>query len=157
MRFDHNLFLADDDYYRPYFVGPGPFIYIDNDRSQWRAHIAQYKHGIKDGHRLDRYCIYPKYLTQRLMVLHNNQTESFSLGALLLDSMSVYTKDLSLNGIMFTNEHAKMINADLAYLMSIINRCIQKYGEEQVLIAEPWDSKFSLVNGLDRIYPAQQA
>ena len=133
-RFNHNVYVTHtrDKQHE------GPFIYIDNDRSQWKVEVLNYRHGLTLNNRLKDVCIFPRELSKRVLLLAQSQDSSFSLGKLVLRSMSAYEDALYLNGPMFTEDLAEVMDANVRYLGSVISRCIAERGEDAVLIPEPW-------------------
>jgi hypothetical protein len=150
-RFDHGIFAVNSsNLERPDVVQP--LAYLDNDRSQWKRsmRVAQ------RGQHLTEFCIFPKQLANRLRVLHQYQTQDFSLGQLVMQSVQPYERELSLDGALFSADEALVINQNLEYLVSLIGQCIAKHGINKVLIDEPWDSSFGMPNALERIFVAHQ-
>jgi len=130
----------------------GPFEYIDNDRSQWKYTAAAAKHGIKPGHHMTDFCIYPRALSLRLLVLHRNQTASFNLGLLMQAMVEPYRSKLFLNGPLFTTAHAAVLNQNVAEIAGFIEECIARNGVDKVLLPEPWLTEFPVPYALDRVY-----
>eukprot|EP01094_Clydonella_sp_ATCC50884_P006337 TRINITY_DN1542_c2_g1_i1.p1 TRINITY_DN1542_c2_g1~~TRINITY_DN1542_c2_g1_i1.p1 ORF type:complete len:268 (-),score=60.24 TRINITY_DN1542_c2_g1_i1:381-1184(-) len=131
-RFNHNVYLS----HSRDGAHDGPFEYIDNDRSQWREEVVGYKHGLTTEHRLGDVCIFPRELSMRLMLLHRRRSHSFSLGQLVYQAMLAYEDSLSFNGSMFPMRQASVMDANLAYVVGVIEGCIAERGEHQVLIPE---------------------
>jgi len=151
-RFDHNVFQTFRKDGSPW-PHEGPFEYIDNDRSQWHTYVLKYRFGVQPAHHLRDACIFPRTLSNRLLVLHQNQTEHFGLGQLILDAVSVYhTADLEKNGPFFTPSSVSVVNQNLEFLVGIIRQCIETFGVDRVLIAEPWEDRFSSQEAFASVY-----
>lgn len=137
-RFRHNQHY----FVNPYTKERGPMIYIDNDRSQW-DHTP---HDIAKGNPLEEYCIFPKKLSQRIMMLRSSKV---SLGDILLKISDIY-KDTMKEGPLFTNSMKVQLQKNIKWLATAINNCVEKHGEDKVLIPEHWESStyddFNFIN-----------
>ena len=151
-RFDHGLFQVHVSRRDTMNSFARPLAYIDNDRSQWLRPADEARNGVQQQH-LSDWCIFPRTLANRLFVLHRYQSDAFSLGLLLAQSVRAYSDELFLNGPLFTPDEVQVLNQNLAFVVDIISRCIEERGQERVLIPEPWGSEFALNSAaLDRIF-----
>lgn len=135
-KFDHNLFKAlsrEDE------STGGPFIYIDNDRSQWKTKarkLGELKKGLNP---MSKICKFPKYLSERILLLRtkNPNNGGLSLGSSLHSiSEKIYGK--LKNGPLFTKDEGSVIDNNIDFIASMIDNCVVMYGFENVLIEEPW-------------------
>jgi hypothetical protein len=134
-KFSHSVFIL----HQPDELGPkyGPFLYIDNDRSSWANDI--FRRGIvSHKHPLGVFCKFPMEIARR--ILSFNHTQQFTLGNLVKESVSPYIstmKELPL----WTNENIYWLDQRVDYLRNQIEKCIRRYGIEDVLIPDPWSQK----------------
>jgi len=127
-RFRHNqhFFLYPDTGRR------GPMIYIDNDRAQWDS-LAR---DIRKPNPLQRFCVFPKGLSERIMMLASTH---HTLGDILLRISDFYQPTM-MEGPLFTAPMKLQLQRNIRWITQAIQMCIEKHGEEAVLIPEHWDS-----------------
>lgn len=110
----------------------GPMIYIDNDRAQWR----HYAHDIDDGLPLNEFCIFPKALAERVLML---SATHIRLGDILIRISEIY-RPYFREFPLFTPAMAHQLQKNIHWLADCIQTCINTKGEEAVLIPEYWKS-----------------
>lgn len=135
-KFDHNLFQAKGKYDHKI---EGPYIYIDNDRSQWQTKSQKLKE-LKSGiNPMSKICKFPKYLSERILLLRtgNSNNQGKTLGYNLLSISDKVYNHLK-NGPLFTKEEKYIIDANIDFIASMIDECVLLHGFDYVFIEEPW-------------------
>jgi hypothetical protein len=146
-KFNHNLFHLQHDH--------GPFIYIDNDRSNWRYAARNRSAEAAARSPVFRYCRFPAHIASRLFALapqiaiDSSRASSFprptianpnSMGNIIREA----TLDLDMpflkeeTGGFFSVHEANMLDINVQHVVDGIRNCIDRYGIENVLIPEPW-------------------
>lgn len=156
-RFNHNLFimLRPDDTF-PDEIEYGPFIYLDNDRSKWRYHPIE-EGKIQEVNPFNQFCVFPRNIARRLMLLRPGHAsssvaekagesgraalEKTTVGSLLHDVSSIYGG--LYHGELFSIEQAVFMDGAIEVLTDAIAQCVDRYGEENVLLEEPWQQAYS--------------
>lgn len=142
-RFGHNLFVQ---------VGPnnefGPFIFIDNDRSKWKYDLRDRKKVPKKAadHPLATFCKFPKQIARRLLLLDALAEDGISLGKLVYLAISNY-EDVP-SGPIFTLTQADFLDLNASYIVEIINICLDKHPEKDVLFDEPGQKEYQFFDKL---------
>src|SRR3990167_9920846 len=153
-KFDHNLFRAINENLNT----QGPFIYIDNDRSQW-IRRSEKSSDLKGMNAITKICKFPKAVSQRIRFLRpsNPKNKENTLGTHILKMASIFT-DFK-NGPLFTFEEAVILDTNVEYLASIIDDCVKQYGEDNVLIPETWPlpSQYDILQAIEFLSRAPPA
>ena len=136
-KFDHNLFMAKSRD----GLTDGPFVYIDNDRSNWAKNIQSNKHIVDKLNPFDIICKFPSKIGKKLEYFSEmNAKGGKGLGSYLLEISEIFS-DLKF-GRAFDKFQANIIDQNVDFLAKSIRRCIAKYGEDEVYIDEDWDATF---------------
>lgn len=136
-KFDHNLFAAVSKDGKT----TGPFVYIDNDRSQWRWKFYRTK-WIKEGiNPMARICKFPTRIAHRILFYRTANTKNnngYTLGRLMmaLEQENVYENFI--NGPLWTPREATVLDANIDYMAAMIDRCVRLHGADQVFLDESW-------------------
>lgn len=155
-KFDHNLFAAVSRDGKT----TGPFVYIDNDRSQWRWKFYRTK-WIKEGiNPMARICKFPTRIAHRILfyrtanVKNNNGAPAgpplpaalvltwgltgYTLGRLMMALEEEKVYDNFINGPLWTPKEAAVLDANIDYMASMIDRCVRIHGADEVFLDESW-------------------
>jgi hypothetical protein len=82
-----------------------------------------------------------------------DSTTTFTLGGVMLElSRKIVADGMADNGELFTCRDAYGADLAVQYWYNIINRCIAEYGEEAVLIREPWVKEYDMWGNLARFH-----
>mmetsp|Transcript_3505 Transcript_3505/g.5759 ORF Transcript_3505/g.5759 Transcript_3505/m.5759 type:complete len:98 (+) Transcript_3505:3-296(+) len=77
------------------------------------------------------------------------RSSKVSLGDILLKISDIY-KDTMKEGPLFTNSMKVQLQKNIKWLATAINNCVEKHGEDKVLIPEHWESStyddFNFIN-----------
>ena len=136
-KFDHNLFRAlGRNGSHPL---DGPYVYIDNDRSQWKKKIPKLK-GMEDLNPMAIICKFPERIAHRILLLRsgNKANKGHSLGQ-FISSLSERVFDrIMYNVPMFSLEERHVMDKNIDYVASMIDECVALHGAENVFVKEPW-------------------
>ena len=133
-KFDHNLFIAK------YGQITGPFVYIDNDRSQWNFPIYQ-KIKTDPIEAMRSICIFPKRISERILLLRSANhlnNKGRTLSKILMQMNDEIYRGFS--ETFFKLKDSLALESNVNYIADIIDQCVYERGIDNVLIEEPWPS-----------------
>lgn len=145
-KFSHSIFALQRDISKSAKIF-GPLVYVDNDRSSWDNDI--FKRGMLNAdHPLGIFCKFPMETAVRILSV--NESSSFTVGKLILDSVSHYSSTFK-EKPLFTVDNAKWLDQRVFFLRDTIKKCIHNHGAENVLFPEPWYREYSSATWLDSL------
>lgn len=136
-KFDHNLFRALGTHGT--HKTDGPYIYIDNDRSQWKRRTEKLG-SLREINPMAEICKFPLRIAQRILLLRTNNPANGgnTLGSSIYKlARTVYTPAMK-NGDVFTRTEKSTIDENIDYIANMIDECVWRHGVENVFIPEPW-------------------
>ena len=133
-KFDHNLFVAAE---RNDYSAMGPFIYIDNDRSQWDYTTARSKK-LYPVNPWREFCKFPKRIAHRILLLRPGNPRNLTLGGYLTDIASQVFQPHMKNGELFNAAQGIVLDKNIEFVASIIDECLARHPPDHVFIPEPW-------------------